>query len=69
MQERFEMETWDELKTGSPTLASALVSLDCTITAIEEVATHSVMFGRVQALRIGARKPALVYLDRTYRSL
>jgi len=69
MPERFETQTWDELETGSPALASALVSLDCTITAIEEVATHSVMFGRVQALRIGAPKPALVYLDRTYRSL
>ena len=69
MPERFEMETWDELETGSPALANALVSLDCTITAIEEVATHSVMFGRVQALRIGAPNPALVYLDRTYRSL
>jgi flavin reductase (DIM6/NTAB) family NADH-FMN oxidoreductase RutF len=69
MPERFEMEEWDELETSSPALVSALVSLDCTITAIEEVATHSVMFGRVRALRIGTRKPALVYLDRTYRSL
>lgn len=69
MAERFEMHKWDELETSSPVLTDALVSLDCTITAIEEVATHSVIFGRVQALRIGTRKPALLYLDRTYRSL
>jgi flavin reductase (DIM6/NTAB) family NADH-FMN oxidoreductase RutF len=69
MTERFETENWYEMETGSPALKNSLVSLDCTITAIEEVATHSVMFGRVCALKTGAHKPSLVYLNRTYRSL
>lgn len=69
MRERFDQGQWDTLKTGAPVLENALVSMDCTIVNVVEVTTHSVMFGRVDALKIGERKPALVYLDRTYHSL
>jgi flavin reductase (DIM6/NTAB) family NADH-FMN oxidoreductase RutF len=50
-------------------LADALVSLDCRVTEINEVGTHSVFFGEVAAIRLGAPRPALVYLHRKYRSL
>jgi flavin reductase (DIM6/NTAB) family NADH-FMN oxidoreductase RutF len=69
MQRRFAGPDWDTLKTGAPALKSALVSFDCQLTAIEEIATHSVVFGQVIALRTGPQKPALIYIDRDYRSL
>lgn len=69
MSERLRAAEWAELATGSPVLADALVSLDCRVTEINEVGTHSVFFGEVAAIRLGPPRPALVYLHRTYRSL
>ena len=41
------------LKTGSPVLASAVVAFDCRTIEIKAVASHNVIFGAVQAVRLG----------------
>ncbi len=69
MEERFAAGEWLELATGSPAMADALVSIDCRISSIAEVGTHSVMFGEVQDIRFGAENEALMYLRRSYRKL
>jgi flavin reductase (DIM6/NTAB) family NADH-FMN oxidoreductase RutF len=67
--DRFAAGSWDVLATGSPALASALVSFDCRLTDARLVATHHVMIGRVVAIRLGESRPALIYYGRAYRDL
>jgi flavin reductase len=69
MRQRMEAAQWRETASGAPALTDALVSLDCRITEVNEVGTHSVFFGEVLGLSFGVRRPALVYLHRTYHSL
>jgi cob(II)yrinic acid a,c-diamide reductase len=66
---RFEHGTWDELKTGAPILREAVAAFDCRLIDIKTVATHIVLFGEVVGVTLGEQKPALVYLDRDYRTL
>ena len=67
--ERFSHGTWGELKTGAPILGEAVAAFDCRLIDIKTVATHVVLFGQVVAVTLGQQKPALVYLDRDYRTL
>ena len=60
---------WSELKTGAPILADAVAAFDCRLIDIKTVATHIVLFGEVVAVTLGQQQPALVYLDRDYRTL
>ncbi|MBR2124169.1 MAG: flavin reductase [Acetobacter sp.] len=69
MQKRFDLGAWETMITGAPALVEALVSLDCTISHIVEVGTHSVMFGTVRALCNHITANGLVYFNRTYHSL
>ncbi len=69
MRERFAEAEWDALETGAPVLTSALVSLDCKVTSIAEVGTHSVLFGETQSIRFGESRTALMYFKRSYRRL
>jgi flavin reductase (NADH)/flavin reductase len=50
-EERFDTGIWDTLSTGAPTLESALAIFDCRLTRLEEVATHGILFGEIQAVR------------------
>lgn len=68
-RERFSEGRWSALATGSPVLESALVSFDCTVVDMRPVATHSIIVGRVEAIRIGPAGPALAYFDRAYRPI
>ncbi|AXS41145.1 flavin reductase family protein [Breoghania sp. L-A4] len=67
--DRFAQASWMDLATGSPVLHSAHGALDCRVTEIRTVATHSVVFGEVLAIHSGATPEALVYLERTFRGL
>ncbi len=69
MAERFAEAEWEYLQTGAPALKSALVTLDCTVTSVAEVGTHSVLFGEIQKIRFGDSRPALMYFKRSYRRL
>lgn len=67
--ERFDVGDWLKLSTGAPALASAIVACDCRVTEINSVGTHNVIFGVVQAVRLGPADPALVYHGRIYKSV
>lgn len=67
--ERFSAGTWSALSTGAPALDAALVSFDCRLVEMRPIATHVVMIGRVEALRVGPAGPALAYFDRAYRPI
>ncbi|MBZ0216651.1 MAG: flavin reductase [Fimbriimonadaceae bacterium] len=69
MADRFNAGEWFTLATGAPAMADALVSIDCRISSIAEVGTHSVMFGEVQAIHFGEDSEALMYLRRSYHRL
>jgi flavin reductase len=67
LDERFSIGEWMTLKTGSPVLTSAVVAFDCRTAEIKVVASHNVIFGAVQAVRLGPAGPALVYHERAYK--
>ena len=69
MEERFAQGNWDTLVTGAPALADAIATYDCRIVKLVPHASHTIMIGEVAALRLGGDTPALVYMDRSYRSL
>lgn len=68
-QERFSVGSWDVLKTGSPALATSLVSFDCRLSDARIVATHHVIIGEIISIRLGPAHPALVYQGRFYHEL
>ena len=65
--ERFSVGEWITLRTGAPVLASAVVAFDCRTVEIKAVASHNVIFGVVEAVRLGPSGPAMVYHDRAYK--
>jgi flavin reductase (DIM6/NTAB) family NADH-FMN oxidoreductase RutF len=67
LDERFNVGEWTTLKTGSPVLASAVIAFDCRTLDVKAVASHNVIFGVVEAVRLGPPGPALVYHDRLYK--
>lgn len=69
MDERFARGQWDEMITGAPTLVDALAVYDCRVIDIKPVATHSIVIGEVASVRLGEKNPALIYMDRQYRTL
>jgi flavin reductase len=69
MGERFALQSWLVLATGAPVLQSARASFDCRIDTMLEQGSHTVFFGRVEAVRTGPREGGLVYLDRRYDTL
>lgn len=68
-EDRFSLGEWQTLSTGAPVLSDAVVSFDCRVTEIMPSSTHFVMFGEVVAMHFGPPNPALVYLDRGFRTL
>ncbi len=69
MDHRFELADWTVLETGAPSLVGARVSIDCHVSEMTEVGTHTVIFGQVTGLALGDHAPALIYLDRNYHAL
>ncbi len=66
--ERFAMAEWDTITTGAPTLTDANAVFDCRLMEHKDMATHMVLFGEVVGLRIGNTSPALLFLNREWRS-
>jgi flavin reductase (DIM6/NTAB) family NADH-FMN oxidoreductase RutF len=66
---RFEGATWGAMATGAPILEGARMVLDCVIVEMAEVGTHTVFFGEVRAVRLGADGPGLAYVNRHYAEL
>lgn len=66
---RFARGQWLTEATGAPLLADAAAVFDCTIVETHEIATHRIMIGQVQGLRVGQGQPALLYHNRGYTTL
>jgi flavin reductase len=69
LEDRFASGEWITLKTGSPVLASGVVAFDCRTIEVKAVASHNVIFGAVEAVRLGPSGQALVYHDRLYKKV
>jgi flavin reductase (DIM6/NTAB) family NADH-FMN oxidoreductase RutF len=69
MNDRFALCRWERLRTGSPVLSGGRMAIDCVVCDVQPVHTHFAIFGRVVAAGQLRRDPALIYLDRDYRSL
>lgn len=67
--ERFARGEWDTLATGAPTLIGARAVFDCRVLELKPMSTHTIVFGQVVGLRLGAHDPALLYLDRRYQEI
>ncbi|WP_320203113.1 flavin reductase [Agrobacterium rosae] len=67
--ERFSLGAWSALETGSPVLEDALESFDCRITATYSIGTHDILVCKVVALKPRRDGRALVYFERSYRSV
>jgi cob(II)yrinic acid a,c-diamide reductase len=69
LTERFAHGNWGTLNTGAPCLADAAVVFDCEIIDSAEMATHTVLYGQVRAMKIEEMKGNLLYANRHYRAL
>ncbi len=67
--QRFATGVWTSLLTGSPVLADAVVSFDCTVAQVTEVGTHTVFFCEVQAIQAGGAHEGLIYFGRSYHRI
>ncbi len=67
LEARFGVGEWTTLKTGAPVLGSAVVAFDCRTIEVKAVASHNVIFGAVEAVKLGPGGPALVYHERIYK--
>ncbi|MBO0902360.1 flavin reductase [Jiella sonneratiae] len=68
-RERFARGKWSTGVSGAPLLASALARFDCRLIDAKVIATHKVLIGEVADVQLGPSAPALLYLDRSFRSL
>lgn len=66
MAERFVAAEWSTLITGSPVLAGAVVSFDCTVSQIMSVGSHDILICEVSALVSNDISHGLIYFDRGY---
>lgn len=66
MAERLSVGNWVAGLTGAPVLADALVSFECLLSDLQEVGTHTVIFGEVYDIRVNGQAAPLLYFDRHY---
>ena len=67
--QRFTTDKWVELTTGSPILSEAIVGFDCTLDQAIVYASHSILIGQVQDIRIGDIHKHLMYLEGEFADL
>ncbi|KPQ08321.1 MAG: DIM6/NTAB family protein [Rhodobacteraceae bacterium HLUCCA12] len=66
---RYDGAAWVTATTGAQLLADAPVALDCTVEEMIDRATHSIVIGRVQAIRAAQPQDGLIYWHGAYRGL
>lgn len=59
--ERFQSGDWGTLATGAPVLMDSLASFDCVLDQTMRAATHTVLIGRVSAVRTSPDRMPLLY--------
>lgn len=66
---RFAFGEWEDLITGSPLLSNALAVTDCELEDVIERHTHSIVVGRVVAVKNYDQEAALVYWRGRFETL
>ncbi|WP_066741540.1 flavin reductase [Cupriavidus sp. D384] len=66
LDERFACAEWMQLVTGAPVLHGAISALDCEITSVTEVGTHTVFFCAVKAAHSASGRAGLIYFGRDF---
>jgi flavin reductase (NADH)/flavin reductase/chlorophenol-4-monooxygenase component 1 len=66
MPQRFALAQWEVLATGAPYCRNALVALDCDLTEVREVGTHSIFIAQVVATAARPEGTPLIYQRRAY---
>jgi flavin reductase (NADH)/flavin reductase/chlorophenol-4-monooxygenase component 1 len=66
MPERFMLSDWDTAVTGAPRCKHALVALDCEVTDVRDVGTHSIFTAKVLATADSESGDPLLYQRRAY---
>jgi flavin reductase (DIM6/NTAB) family NADH-FMN oxidoreductase RutF len=61
LDERFTTGQWGTLESGAPVLMDSLVSFDCVLGETLRADTHTVLVGRVQAVRYNPELEPLLY--------
>jgi len=61
VEERFESGEWGVLESGAPVLMDSLASFDCILGQTMRADTHTVLTGRVQAVRLDGSLEPLLY--------
>ena len=69
MQERFNGPHWRTLITGSPCCTQARVALDCRVSDVHEIGTHSVILAEVLSTAQATDDPPLIYHSRNYATI
>jgi flavin reductase (DIM6/NTAB) family NADH-FMN oxidoreductase RutF len=68
-EDRFVNSEWRTAVTGAPLFAGALAALDCRVTEIMPLDTHSILVGMVEEIHFGPRGRPLVHYEGGYTSL
>ncbi len=66
---RYDGAEWETAVTGARLLKGAPAAFDCTLEEMIDRATHSILIGRVRAIRTTPEAGALLYWNGTYRVL
>jgi flavin reductase (DIM6/NTAB) family NADH-FMN oxidoreductase RutF len=66
---RYEGAEWETVVTGARLLKGAAAAFDCTVEEMIDRATHTILIGRVRAIRMTPGAGALVYWNGGYRAL
>lgn len=66
---RYEGAEWDSAVTGALLLKGAPAAFDCEVEELIDRATHSIVIGRVRAVRTNEGAGALIYWNGGFRTL
>ena len=69
VDDRFANSEWRTAVTGAPLFADALAALDCRVTDIMPLDTHSILVGVVEDIHFGPRGRPLVHFEGGYTTL
>lgn len=67
--DRYQGANWEIAETGALLLEGAPTAFDCTLEDMIDRATHSIVIGRVRAIRQNPSAGALVYWNGTFKPL
>lgn len=66
---RYDGAEWETVVTGARLLKGAPTAFDCTVEEMIDRATHTILIGRVRAVRTTPGAGALIYWNGGYRAL